>query len=598
MNKPLKDKNTILDILFRIFHIETTPNESVEDIKANLLKLIVYILNVMGIPVIILSIIMAVQINEFIIALGYFLFFIPVIVAYFFIKRANYKLSILLIIFTAYLIAIKDFVTFGYYGMGIPIFLTIFVISSIFFKLKTALLMVLLSAIPMIIIAYLYTNEILIFNFYNLIKVPVSWIAAIFLLVFLGSIIVVSFGFILYKMEEKVIFSELQAVKLAEDISGQKKTEKALKESQEKYKVLVETINDWIWETDKDGIFTYSSPKVHAILGYSEKEIIGKSPYDFMPEKEKERVSEIFGHITGNKGFIDKIENVNIHKDGHLVVLETSGAPYFDANNNLLGYRGVDREISEIKKNQLALIKNEEQLRKSNKTKDKFFSIIAHDLRSPFNTMLGFSNLLVDRYDEFDNEEQKKFIGILNQDIKSTYNLLENLLLWSRTQSETIDFKPVKENLYLLSVETVSLLKQSAKNKFISIINNIDESIFVNADRNMLLTVLRNLISNAIKFTPKSGQIEMNTRLLKDKNKLGFVELSVADNGVGIANDKLDKLFKLSENTSTQGTNRETGTGLGLIICKEFIGKHGGKIRVESEIGKGSTFIFTIPQII
>jgi len=192
-------------------------------------------------------------------------------------------------------------------------------------------------------------------------------------------------------------------------------------------------------------------------------------------------------------------------------------------------------------------------------------------------------------------QEQKKFLGILRQDIQNTYKLLENLLLWSATQRGTISFIPENENLYLLSDEIVKLLKQTADEKSINIKNEIPGNIIVNADKDMLTTIMRNLISNAIKFTPKEGEITIKAHLITNENKQNYVQISVKDSGIGIAKEKLARLFILSEDVSTKGTEGEAGTGLGLTLCKEFVEKHGGKIWVESEERQGSTFSFTLP---
>ena len=232
-----------------------------------------------------------------------------------------------------------------------------------------------------------------------------------------------------------------------------------------------------------------------------------------------------------------------------------------------------------------------------NATKDKFFSIIAHDLRSPFNSILGFSDILLNNFENYKVPEQKKFLGIMNKEIRRTYKLLKNLLLWSQSQRGTIDFHPEKVNLFLLCRETIELLRSTAANKAIFLINQIPEDIYVMADKNMLLTILRNLISNAIKFTPKEGKITIKADLNSNENKQNWIQVSVKDSGIGIVKEKISQLFDISENISTKGTDGEAGTGLGLILCKEFIEKHGGKICVESEVGKGSSFMFTLPLI-
>ncbi|MEN8119937.1 MAG: PAS domain S-box protein [Bacteroidota bacterium] len=377
-------------------------------------------------------------------------------------------------------------------------------------------------------------------------------------------------------------------------ITKRKETERALKESEEKFRGIVETASDWIWEIDKEGKYTYSSPKVLSILGYTEKEIIGKNPFDFMPEKEKIRVLEIFNDIVTNKKTINNVENINTHKNGNLIVLETSGIPFYNAKGEFMGYRGIDRDVTKRKETEQALKDSEAKLRENNKTKDKFFSILAHDLKSPFNSMLGFSDLLANKFDNLSVEKQKKFFGVINQGIHNTYKLIENLLLWSRAQMGTIDFNPEKENLYLLTRETIELLGHTAAEKSIMLTNEIPEGTIILAERNMLLTILRNLISNGIKFTPRGGTIEIG---VKSGHALSQYEIYVKDSGIGIAKEKIARLFSISENISTKGTEKEEGTGLGLILCKEFVEKHGGEIWVESEIGKGSEFIFTIPEL-
>lgn len=233
-------------------------------------------------------------------------------------------------------------------------------------------------------------------------------------------------------------------------------------------------------------------------------------------------------------------------------------------------------------------------LKISNETKDKFFSIIAHDLRNPFNTMLGFSKILDENFDKYDTKEKKKFINIIHKGLQDTFKLLENLLYWSSSQRGIIGFNPEQINLYLISEKNIELLNQSAKNKFIKLINQIPENIYVDADKDMLSTIMRNLISNAVKFTPKGGEITIKARLTTDDNNK-YAEITIKDSGIGILKDIQTELFNIGENTSTRGTENEKGTGIGLILCKEFVEKHGGKIWIESEVGKGSSFFFTIP---
>ena len=251
----------------------------------------------------------------------------------------------------------------------------------------------------------------------------------------------------------------------------------------------------------------------------------------------------------------------------------------------------------ELKKSRDALKRTEKELRVSNSSKDKFFSIIAHDLKNPFNSMLGFSSMLYEDYDDYDQIKQKEFISHIYFSIQNTYKLLEDLLLWARSQKGTIDFKPTKGKLNLFIEETYNLLNQLAQDREISLKNQIPEDLFVEADNNMLNTIVRNLVSNAIKFTAKKGTIIISAKSTTGQNNNNFIEISVKDNGIGIKDESIENLFNIATNISTKGTENETGTGLGLILCKEFVEKHGGEIWAESEVGKGSTFLFTFPAI-
>lgn len=246
----------------------------------------------------------------------------------------------------------------------------------------------------------------------------------------------------------------------------------------------------------------------------------------------------------------------------------------------------------EIQDSQKELKSANKLLAEANATKDKFYSIIAHDLKSPFNSMLGFSKLLNDDFDDFDKEQQKTFIRHINQKIQDIYNLLESLLQWEHSQNGSISFIPDRINLFAITNTTFNVLNQSAQDKSIDLINLIPENTYIQADSNMISTIIRNLVSNAIKFTNKGGEVRIEANLKKDNN---FIEIVVKDNGGGISEDIKSKLFKITENISTKGTEKETGTGLGLLLCKEFVEKHKGKIWVNSEIGKGSSFHFTIP---
>jgi len=234
-----------------------------------------------------------------------------------------------------------------------------------------------------------------------------------------------------------------------------------------------------------------------------------------------------------------------------------------------------------------------EKLKESNITKEKFISIIAHDLKNPFFSIIGFSQLLVDNFDKYDVTTQKMYIEKIYNSVTYTHKLLDNILTWTFLQKKSIEIKLENENLFLLVKDTLELFKETLNEKSILLSNQIKTDINIKVDKNLLATILRNLVSNAIKFTPNGGNIKITSDFITVDN-INYIKISVKDSGVGISKEKLLKLFKITEKVSTKGTNNETGTGLGLILCKEFVEKHGGKIWVESEAGNGSNFIFTI----
>jgi signal transduction histidine kinase/ligand-binding sensor domain-containing protein len=237
------------------------------------------------------------------------------------------------------------------------------------------------------------------------------------------------------------------------------------------------------------------------------------------------------------------------------------------------------------------LIETNNKLSELNATKDKFFSIIAHDLRNPFNAIKGFTEVLIKKFDTLPADKIMKYLETIHVSTKSINDLLENLLQWAGSQNETVAYEPVHLNLKSIADENTKFFAGIATNKNISLKQLIDDHITVIADKEMLHTIFRNLISNAIKFTDENGTITLSARNLNMQ-----VEITVSDTGVGIPEETISQLFRIDSTISTKGTANETGTGLGLILCREFVEKHNGKIWVESKEGEGSNFIFTIPK--
>ena len=230
------------------------------------------------------------------------------------------------------------------------------------------------------------------------------------------------------------------------------------------------------------------------------------------------------------------------------------------------------------------------EMREMNATKDKFFSIIAHDLKNPLSAFTGVANFLIERFYELSHEEIKEFLDDVHCSAKQLYELLENLLVWSRSQRGLVQFNPMPLDVAQIIKSNIELVKMNADAKHIELISEVKTDILAYSDPNMLNTIIRNLVTNAIKFTRIDGKV-----ILKAIEENEFIKISVLDNGIGISDKDLEKLFRMDVSYSTEGTGNEKGTGLGLILCKEFVEKHGGKIWVTSKIGEGSEFNFTIP---
>jgi len=238
------------------------------------------------------------------------------------------------------------------------------------------------------------------------------------------------------------------------------------------------------------------------------------------------------------------------------------------------------------------IILQSEELKKLNKDKDRFISILAHDLKNPFNSLLGFSSLLLSNLHIYDKQEIRDQIKVIHLVSHNAYQLLEQILLWANSQSGKLIIEPQLFNFKEITTEVIGMLENQANEKNIKIQLIENENMVMNADLNIYKAVIRNLISNSIKFTHKGGLINIHA----EDNK-SFTVITVSDNGVGIEKENIPKLWEIDDSYSTIGTNNEKGTGFGLKLCKELVKKHGGTIWVESETGKGSHFSFTLPVI-
>lgn len=306
----------------------------------------------------------------------------------------------------------------------------------------------------------------------------------------------------------------------------------------------------------------------------------------------KERTRELQEKSTMLAQQADELSEINTILEENQQQIKQQAEGLAEANKLLEErQRHIEEQTEELLAQKEELEKANQHLAELNTTKDKFFSIIAHDLKNPFNTILGFSELLSENYLKLSEDKKQNFAQIIFKASKNVFNLLENLLLWVRSQTDRVKFEPSEIELNSLIVENISLLQEMSQHKNISIQFSITDTFTAYADRNMINTVIRNLLTNAIKFTGSAGTIRVDML-----NENGFVHVRVADSGVGISPEEIGKLFRVDVHYTKEGTDGETGTGLGLILCYEYIMKNKGKIWVESKPGKGSTFHFTLPQ--
>lgn len=257
--------------------------------------------------------------------------------------------------------------------------------------------------------------------------------------------------------------------------------------------------------------------------------------------------------------------------------------------NNQLTIQFQAKELSKLVQN---LEKKNEELSELNTMKNKFFSIIAHDVRNPFSGILGLSEILMEDFDSLEKEEMRKIVGLINNSTNKCFKLLENLLQWAKSQLNNIEINPNKNKLSPLIEKIFDVYQLQSENKKITLNSKIKEDTSYYADENLVDLIIRNLVNNAVKFTRENGSITVSSSIQTD-----MLLISIADTGMGMPPEILNSLFKIGSNVTRKGSNKEDGTGLGLLVCYEFIKKSGGNISVQSEEGKGSVFTFSLPLV-
>lgn len=378
------------------------------------------------------------------------------------------------------------------------------------------------------------------------------------------------------------------------NISERKKAEQALRDSNEKISLLMNSTAEGIIGIDLDGNCTYANKSGITILGYqSETELLGKNIHNLIHHSYQDKQPmprtkcRIMAPDDGKGTHVDN--EVFWRKDGTCFPVEYYSFPQF-LEGNVVGSVVTFNDITERKENEQRIKHYNDDLKELNATKDKLFSIIAHDLKSPFTGILGYLNLLCYNIEQYDNATIKEQLNLVTASAKTVYNLLEAMLMWARSQSGKIKFEPQTLSFKQICQGVTENLRINAENKQISLSYNETNDLKVYADPFMFEMILRNLISNAIKFTPRKGCVDIFAEEID-----AFIHIAVIDNGVGIAPENLSKLFDITQKYSSLGTDNERGTGLGLLICKDFVEKHGGKIYVESKLGQGTVFNVQIP---
>ncbi|MBN2484772.1 MAG: PAS domain-containing sensor histidine kinase [Bacteroidales bacterium] len=393
-------------------------------------------------------------------------------------------------------------------------------------------------------------------------------------------------------------------------------------------RTLIDNMPDYIYIKDTYSRFiTVNKRMLETLHVNTLDDIVGKTDFDVAPSQEAAQeyfADEQLIFKSGN-ALINK-EEIGFDVQGKERVVSTTKVPFRDTDGKILGIVGIGRDITKQKNNERKLIeqadslkqvntllqerqdriqaqaeelnrqseilkKANKQLEELNATKNKFFSIIAHDLKNPFQAIFGFSELLMRNFDDFEEKQRIELLSMIKASSESAYNLLENLLQWARTQTERIKYNPTVINVHEMIKQNIVLSKANAENKGITVKTDLLCGGFAWADFNMINLVIRNLLSNAIKFTPNNGTITIKCE--DSQNKI--CTIAISDTGIGISEENIKKLFKIDEYFSTSGTAGESGTGLGLIICREFIEKNHGKLNVESKLDIGTTFSFTLP---
>lgn len=378
------------------------------------------------------------------------------------------------------------------------------------------------------------------------------------------------------------------------DITEQTEALKALEESESKFRTIFEHSGVAMVITETDGTMIRVNQAFVQLFGYSSEELQGLKPTDLNYPGDLQQTAKLLNDFQNDKDVVSRqIEKKYLNKKGDVFWGLVTVTAIRDNKGKVVYLIGQLQDITKIKNAENELTKYAEKLKGINTSKDKFFSIISHDLRSPFNVLLSISEYASQYFAELSNDDIKEFITNIHSSAKKVYDLMQNLLEWAQGQLGKIEIEKNKIDLFDLSENVVSLYKGIADQKKTTLLNEVEKNTFIFADKYTIETVIRNLVSNSVKFTNKGGRIIVSAKLTGD-----FAAVTVEDTGIGISSEDQQKLFRIDEQFRTEGTEEEIGSGLGLILSKEFVELNGGEISVVSKVNSGSKFTFTVPSFL
>ena len=417
-------------------------------------------------------------------------------------------------------------------------------------------------------------------------------------------------------LKQAIGYQQGSRLVILRDITERVAWQREIKAGEERYRYLftmfrlmADNTEDFLWAKDLENKYIFCNKTMceRLLMATNVEEPIGKTDI-FFADREREAHPEnpdwhTFGEICADSDTITLMEQKPQQFDesgnvkGQFLFLDVHKAPIKDEQGNVIGVVGTGRDVTLTKQLEVekeaaveSLKKSEENLQMINAEKNLLFSIIAHDLRGPFNGFLGLTKVMAEELQYFTMNEIQNMAVKMENTASNLFSLLENLLQWARIEQESILFNPVLIHLQPVIDESLVMIFEQARHKEIILTCTIPDDIVVFADIQMVQTTIRNLTVNAVKYTPKGGMVHLLAKTTDSKS----VEISVEDSGIGMSETIIENLFHINVQTNRKGTAGESSTGLGLIICRNFVRKHGSELSIESEVGRGSTFSFTL----